>query len=95
MLAGSVDSHKGMASLYSVRQDAERTGLTKMGFTLGVRRLSARSFLEIGEDADYNGNAYEALKVADAGWDWIEANEKLFVLRRSEPSGIMDDDIPF
>jgi len=99
VVAGSVDTHVGMASLYGVKQDVERAGLTKLGFTLGLKRLSSKSYVEIGEDSDYNEHVYAALKVTRHGWDWIEANERLFVLRqpnvKADDGTITDDDIPF
>lgn len=102
VLAGSVGVPDGMASLFSVQQDAERASLTKLGFALGLRRLSAKHFVIATEHEDWQGNRYDALKVCDAGWDWIEANEANFVLRRPaatarghDSSTITEDDIPF
>jgi hypothetical protein len=100
VLAGEVGTPDGMASLWSVQQDTERAGLTKMGFTLAVRRLKAKSIVQQAMDSDNNGNLYPALSVTETGWDWIEANENRFVLRRptriADPDvGISEDDVPF
>ena len=101
-LAGNVGIPDGKVSIYSVQQDAERASLTKLGFALGLRRLTGKSFVETTEDADYNGNAFDALKLTDAGWDWIESNESRFIIKRasgtkqgSKVIEIIDDDIPF
>lgn len=90
VLAGNVDSPAGSVSLYSARTDAEVAGMTKLGFNLAVRRLSLRSFVETFEDSDYDGNPFDALKITNNGWAWIDANETLFSLRRK-----LEDEIPF
>ncbi|MDR5728447.1 MAG: hypothetical protein RB191_13550 [Terriglobia bacterium] len=102
VLAGSVGTPDGEATLFSVQQDSERASLTKLGFALGLRRLSFKNFVQTTEGRDDYGNSFDVLKVTDAGWDWIEANEANFVLRRSaeaarndDPNAITDDDIPF
>jgi hypothetical protein len=100
VLAGEVVTPDGMASLWSVQQGTERAGLTKMGFTLAVRRLKVKAIVQQAMDSDQNGNLYAALSVTETGWDWIEANENRFVLRRptriADPDlGITEDDIPF
>jgi nucleoside 2-deoxyribosyltransferase len=97
VLAGSVGVPDGYVSVFSVQQDAERAGLTKLGFALGVRRLIAKSFVGASLDNDHNGDQYDTLKVTSAGWDWIDANETRFVLRRIVPDreAPTNDDIPF
>jgi hypothetical protein len=101
VLAGSVGVPDGMVAIYSVQSDAERAGLTKLGFALGLRRLTAKSLVEACGYTDQNGYDIDALRVADTGWNWIEANESRFVLRRptkaelAEITEISDDEIPF
>ena len=45
---------------------------------------------------DDNGEEYPAARLNQAGWDWIEANEEMFSLKKAtnRPHGL-DDDIPF
>jgi hypothetical protein len=98
VLAGSVGVPDGMVAVYSVQSDAERAALTKLGFALGLRRLTAKSFVEGCGYTDQNGYDTDALKVTDTGWNWIEANESRFVLRKptkAELAEISDADIPF
>jgi hypothetical protein len=103
VLAGSVGVPGGLASLYSVQQDSERANLTKLGFAIGLRRLTAKHMVEATEDTDDHGYTFDALRVINAGWDWIEANESRFVLRQgaknednfAQSAEISDDDIPF
>jgi hypothetical protein len=105
-LAGTVDTPDGWENTYRVKQEAEREFLTSLGFTLALRRLIQKKMVESGTDSDYNGNEFSALRVADAGWTWIDENESRFVIRRviekTRTAGdgyadapITDEDIPF
>jgi hypothetical protein len=97
--AGAVGLPKGEASLYSIQRDAGKASLTKIGFVLGLRRLSVKAFVETTELADWNGNTSPGLKITDRGWNWIDANPTKFILRRGEERfqdiEITDEDIPF
>ena len=102
VLAGKVGVPDGKADVYYVQQDADRAGLTKIGFALGLRRLKGKSLVEATTYTSQDEYEVDALKVTNAGWDWIEANEERFVLRRLSKAEraaldaeISDDDIPF
>ncbi len=102
VLAGKVVVPAGTASVWSVQQDAERASLTTIGFTLGIRRLTAKPLVQATTFTDQNDCDVDALRVTDAGWDWIDANEERFVLRRLSKAELIalnaeigDDDIPF
>ncbi len=88
--AGSVTLPEETASLYSVKRDVERAGLTSIGFSLGVRRLRAKGFIKTTEEEDRDG-VYQVLTVTETGWNWIESNESKFVMVHRGN----DDDIPF
>jgi hypothetical protein len=101
-VAGSVDAPDSWVSIYKTRNEAEREFLTPLGFTLAIRRLTQKSLLQAGVDQDYNGNEFDAVRVTDAGWTWIDENESRFVIRRTAEERnkfgdgeITDDDIPF
>lgn len=81
VLAGGFSPY-GATPTFSLRNDAERAGISGMGVNLGMRRLLAKKFVEQTEMADGNGNEYEGIKLTQAAWDWIEANESLFVLHQ-------------
>lgn len=88
-------------SLWSLQNDAEKLGLSKIGISLALRRLMQRQFLEDALVEDQNGG-YKGVAVSSRGWDWIDANEDKFTLRRFprdnrkiDPLTISDDDIPF
>lgn len=81
-------------SLYSAKTDAERAGVTSLAFNLGMRRLLAKKFIEERSMQDgYHDEPYPGLELTTKAWEWIEANEVLFVLHRNVNSD--KDDIPF
>jgi hypothetical protein len=96
-LAGSSDQELGSASAFGLQGDVERAGLTSVGFALGVRRLKKRRFIEAYTASSRDGD-YDALRMTNGGWDWVEQNEDKFLLRRdkkAQTSEEFDDDIPF
>ena len=83
-------------SVYDLRRNAERAGLTRVGFGLGLRRLEQKGLVEFEETRDEDGGLYQVVALSDQGWNWIDRNESLFSLRREENStSISADDIPF
>ena len=86
----------GSVSTFSLKHDAERSGLTAVGFGLALRRLQRRGFVNIIHQKDDDGTDYQAIVLEDDGWIWIDDHESLFSLTKEEnkPSDF-DDDIPF
>ena len=69
--------------------------VTNVGFNIGIRRLLAKSFIEMSELwDDQNGEPYDAMRLTDSGWRWIEENETLFILHRPTAEQEVAD-IPF
>lgn len=90
----------GMASAKDVVQkDAERSGLTRTGFHVALRRLAKRQLIapEEAEHRNELGEIWteERVKLTDSGWDWIDGNASLFSFVKPRPAAIKDDDIPF
>jgi hypothetical protein len=93
ILASGLSPHSA-TPLYSAKQDAERAGVTSLAFNLGMRRLLAKEFIEeTTMQEDYNSESYPGLELTAEAWEWIEANESLFVLHR--PTKDDPNDIPF
>lgn len=92
------------ASLWGVKNVAERQGLTAVAYQLGLRRLSQRGFTTDVVLSDQDGDS-DGVVLTDAAWDWIDQNESLFKLERPASnlkrptpkfeSDFDDDDIPF
>ena len=94
VIAGAAYMPEHPVSISGVKQDAERAGITTMGFNLALRKLSGKHFLKLEDIYDEReGDSYNGVAVTEAGWQWIEANEARFVLHRTERK--KDDDIPF
>jgi len=95
-LAGDAALPESATSMWSLRRDVERAGFTSIGFGLGLRRLLKKELVESVELQDNDGEEYPAARLTQAGWDWIEANEEMFSLKKAtnRPPGL-DDDIPF
>jgi hypothetical protein len=76
-------SHNSAVGFWSIKNDAERAGITGVGINLGVRRLLAKRFIEETEEFDEQvGETYRGLRLLDPAWAWIEANESRFVLHK-------------
>ena len=89
-------------SLWSLQNDAENAGLSKTGISLALRRLMQKQFLQEAWIEDQAGDKYKGAAISSKGWDWIDANEDKFSLRRSvrgspniPTTEISDDDAPF
>lgn len=96
-LAGETALPGDMVSLYSLKADSERSGLTAIGFSLALRRLFGKGLVEIGDQYDeHQDHSYKAACLTSTGWHWVDTNESLFVLKRSQSGTIeADDDLPF
>lgn len=92
------------ADLWSVKNSAERQGLTAVAYQLGLRRLSQRRFIE-DMRIDHQDGESDGVILTEAAWEWIDQNESLFKLERPVIRGqhkgsdfgsdFADDDIPF
>lgn len=96
-LAGDAVFPDSTTSVYSLKNDVERAGFTSLGFGLGLRRLLKKGFVESVDEIDeQHGEPYPAARLTAVGWDWIEANERMFSLKKGAPTkDDFDDEIPF
>lgn len=94
-LAGDMLLPDSSSSIYSLKHDVERAGFTSLGFGLGFRRLLKKGFVESTEVLDeQHGESYPAARLTQIGWDWIEANERMFSLKKgASPKDDFADDI--
>lgn len=94
VIAGSISLPDNTVSVYAARNDAERAGVTNMGFNIAFRKLTAKKFVETHWLTDENdGEKYNAVQISDQGWEWILENESRFVLTRTDTT--KSDEIPF
>ena len=82
-------------SVYILKHDAERAGLTSIGFGLGYRRLLRKGLVETVNLEGEFGEQYDGARMTPSGWEWVESNEELFSLKKTQKADDFDDDIPF
>jgi DNA-binding MarR family transcriptional regulator len=97
ILAGSCLLPNDKVSIYIGKRDAEKAGVTNVGYTIAIKKLLKKRFIKSEEIIDEeNGERYQGVYITESGWDWVEANESEFILHRvKEPDPFSDDDIPF
>lgn len=88
-IAGVRTEPDGGLSVFLAQKDVERAGFTPVGFALGLHRLRKKEFVILYDVADRDGT-YQAVKVTDKAWDWIESHEDKFILRKQEA----EDSVP-
>ena len=93
VIAGSTFLPNNPVAAYSAKVDAERSGVTNMGFILAIRKLTNKKFIELVEIQNEQGESYNGVSISDSGWAWIEENESRFVLHRTDNP--TSNDIPF
>lgn len=94
VIAGAIFMPDGPIGLWTAKNDAERAGVTPMGFNIAIRKLSAKRFIEFKDVWDeQEQQSYSGVSISARGWEWIEQNESRFVLHRSAKP--KEDDIPF
>ena len=92
VVAGDAFVPEQAVSLYGAKAEAERAGVTNMGFNLALRKLVSKKFVVVAEIQDERGDVYSGIAITESGWQWIEANETRFVLLRQDKK--KDDGIP-
>ena len=98
ILAGDTAIPETLTYPYSLRNNAERAGLTPLAFGLAFRKLMKKELIEL-QDAynEQNDENYKGVQLTALGWKWIDANEALFSLKKNifKAEDFLDDDIPF
>ena len=95
IIAGDAALPGDVITLYTLKHESERAGLTSIGFSLAFRRLVAKDLVEVMEGWDENRDEiYKTTRLSDEGWKWVDKNESLFVLKKPSHTEI-DLDIPF
>lgn len=96
VIAGSSSLPAATVSVHVAKREAERAGVTNMGFNVAIRRLKTKNFIGITSTFDeQNGESYPSVQVTESGWTWIDRNESLFVFHRPNRETLTDKDIPF
>jgi len=87
VIAGSTFLPNNAVNLYLSKRDAERAGLTSLGFNLALRRLLSKRYVSLDQLWDEQaGEPDDGVSITDFGWSWIEENESRFVLHNKQDS---------
>lgn len=83
--------------VWTLKHNVERSGLTSIGFAFGFKRLSDKGLIESIDEPDEHGESYSLTRLTSSGWDWMDQNESLFVLKKtaSSKSDGLEDETPF
>jgi nucleoside 2-deoxyribosyltransferase len=98
VIASSVYQDDHAVTVTEVRNNCERVGLNGLGINVGLRGLKTKALVVPEEIHDENTyHPYLGVRVTDAGWAWITANEAKFTYhtQSSKKAATFDDDIPF
>ena len=93
-VAGNIEKPMGRISAWSIRQDMERAGYTRIAITLGLTALQRKGMVKVEEETDQNGEPFACYVMTDRGMDWLMHNQNRFVLRRKKLPQ-KDEEIPF
>jgi len=101
-IAESLTTPDDHVSSWSVIQDIEKNGFTRIAALLALRSLAEKEFVTSEMVREYNSDEYSAYSILLKGWAWIEENQDKFALRTTAKKAISeipdrseDDDIPF
>ncbi|MFO7596381.1 MAG: hypothetical protein R6W92_08560 [Desulfocurvibacter africanus] len=94
-IAGSVPTPGDATSVHAVKSEVERAGWTSLGFTLGLKKLDTKGFVYFDKEYNFN-DTYQTVGVTETGWEWIDANESFFTLKKkSKKNDEIDMDTSF
>lgn len=82
---------------WSIRQDMERAGYTRIAVMLALTTLSRKGMIQYYSYAnkDSIGDIYTGYSLREEGMSWLLSNQNMFVLKQEQQPELSDDDIPF
>jgi len=84
-IAENIDTPVSGVSAYTVRNDMERAGFTRVAVTLALGQLARKGFVTHHEERDWN-DSYTAYSLTEHGINWLYQYQDLLVLRRDLPT---------
>lgn len=83
-------------SAWSIRQDIERAGYTRIAATIALTTLLRKGMIQDYVSEDINEEKYIAYSLTEKGMSWLLDNQHMFVLKdEKKQTEVVDDDIPF
>jgi len=90
-VAQNLDHPGDIVSTYTIRQDMEKAGFTKVAVTLGLSSLLKKQLLESQEVYDERGEGpYVRYSVTEKSMSWLESNHAKLILNE-----VREEDVPF
>jgi len=82
-IAQNLDTPSDNVSIYSIQQDMEKSGFTKIATTLALTSLLHKGFIRNIESQNWRGDKYTAYILKNPGINWLLSNQERFILRRA------------
>lgn len=84
-------------SIYSVREDMNKSGYNYLATSISIRELKRKGFINtFKEYSEYNNEEYLAAKLTDIGIQWVLNNQdKIEFRNQAKVSQIDEDNLPF
>lgn len=79
-ILSSQESMDEYVSAWNVKEQMKRSGLNEIAFSICMRKLLAKNFIEASMVNDYNGNEYNGIIITQDGNEWVLKNEDKFSL---------------
>jgi len=99
-IAENIDSPSDRVGTYTIKEDMNRAGFTKIAVTLALTSLLRKGMVEDQMETDINGNEFFLYTVSQKGMEWLLQNQDRLGLKKQKseavsPSVTPGDDIPF
>ena len=99
-IAENLESSEDNVSSYTIKNDIENSGFTKMAAVIGLQNLERKGFISNKEYQDsYQHDSYIGYQLTQNGWDWVMDNQERFEMKKQQPvqqiQHIDTDEIPF
>lgn len=98
-IAENLSDPEDKVGTWTIRQDMERAGYTRLAVTLALTTLGQKAMVSVTREADQNGEPFSLYSVTNHGMRWLLDNQELLVLKRQKsatlPSANDDEEVPF
>ena len=99
-IAENLTNSEDVVSSYTIKNDIENSGFTKMAAVIGLQNLERKGLIVNKEYEDpYQNDNYIGYQLTQKGWDWIMDNQEKFEMKKQQPvqqgQYIDIDEIPF
>jgi len=100
-IAENIDSPSDQVGTYTIKNDMDRAGYTKIATTLALTSLLRKGMIVDDVNSDINGNDYYTYTVCSKGLEWLLQNQDKLVLKTNKSKTVAKsemlniEDVPF